>query len=255
MASKACCKIPPVVIEGYTPKGTYSDLGGLNTYVTGDKDAKTAVIAVFDIFGFTPQIIQGADIIAAGGNHLVIMPNFFRGPGIDPTLFPVDTPEKTAKVTEFIQGPANVEQAVKNLQMIMEKATITYPGVERWAVIGYCWGGKAATLISGPSTPFKISISLHPGFLKSEDATHITIPHLLLASRGESADEVSKIAVILKNHVNEVVRTKSHVETYDAVHGWMAARANLGDEDALRVYKKGYEQVVDYLTDHLTAAL
>lgn len=80
------------------------------------------------------------------------MPNFFRGPGIDPTLFPVDTPEKTAKVTEFIQGPANVEQAVKNLQMIMEKATITYPGVERWAVIGYCWGGKVR--VSDPPMPF-----------------------------------------------------------------------------------------------------
>lgn len=55
--------------------------------------------------------------------------------------------------------------------------------------------------------------------------------------------------------MNEEVRTKSHVETYDAAHGWMAARADLEDEDALRAYKKGYEQVVDYLTDHLTAAL
>lgn len=78
---------------------------------------------------------------------------------------------------------------------------------------------------------------------------------MLLASQGEPADEVRKIAAILKSHVNEEVRTKSHVETYDAIHGWMAARANLDDEDALRLYKKGYEQVVDYLTDHLTAAL
>lgn len=31
MASRACCTIPPVIVEGYTPKGTYSDLGGLNT--------------------------------------------------------------------------------------------------------------------------------------------------------------------------------------------------------------------------------
>lgn len=70
------------------------------------------------------------------------MPNFFRGPGIDPALFPVNTPEKTAKVTEFIQGPANIGRAVENLQMIMEKAIATYPSAERWAAIGYCWGGK-----------------------------------------------------------------------------------------------------------------
>lgn len=31
MASKACCTIPPVIAEGYVPKGIYSDLGGLNT--------------------------------------------------------------------------------------------------------------------------------------------------------------------------------------------------------------------------------
>lgn len=44
------------------------------TDITGDKDAKTAVMIIFDIFGFVPQIIQGADIIAAGGNHLVYFP-------------------------------------------------------------------------------------------------------------------------------------------------------------------------------------
>lgn len=39
--------------------------------VTGDKNAKTAVFVIFDIFGFFPQTQQGADIIATTGNHLV----------------------------------------------------------------------------------------------------------------------------------------------------------------------------------------
>lgn len=39
--------------------------------MTGDKNAKTAVLVIFDIFGFYPQTQQGADIIAAAGNHLV----------------------------------------------------------------------------------------------------------------------------------------------------------------------------------------
>lgn len=79
---------------------------------------------------------------------------------------------------------------------------------------------------------------------------------MLLASKDEPADEISQVAAILKSHVNEEVRTKSHVETYEnAVHGWMAARADLGDEGAFKEYQRGYEQVVSYLKNHLTAAL
>lgn len=79
---------------------------------------------------------------------------------------------------------------------------------------------------------------------------------MVLASKDEPADAISKFAAILKSHVNEEVRTKSHVETYDdAVHGWMAARADLENEGALKLYQRGYEQVVRYLKDHLTAAL
>lgn len=79
---------------------------------------------------------------------------------------------------------------------------------------------------------------------------------MLLASKDEPADEISQVAAILKIHPNEEVRTKSHVETYeDAAHGWMAARADLENEASFKEYQRGYEQVVSYLNEHLTAAL
>ena len=55
----ACCTLPPVQAE-YTPKGSYSDFTGLKTYITGEEDAKQAVLIVYDVFGFSPQILQGA---------------------------------------------------------------------------------------------------------------------------------------------------------------------------------------------------
>lgn len=79
------------------------------------------------------------------------MPNFFRGPGVDPTAFPPDTPEKMARITAFIQGPANIERGVETLQMVMEKVMITYPSVEKWGAVGYCWGGKVC--VSDSSMP------------------------------------------------------------------------------------------------------
>lgn len=62
--SKACCTVPPVVSEGYKEKGEFITINGMKTYATGPKDAKSALLVVYDIFGFFPQTLQGADILA-----------------------------------------------------------------------------------------------------------------------------------------------------------------------------------------------
>ena len=49
--SKACSTIP-VVVSNYTPKGSYQPHGSFNqVYVTGGQ-ADTAVIFIYDIFGY-----------------------------------------------------------------------------------------------------------------------------------------------------------------------------------------------------------
>jgi len=53
--SKACCSVPPVVSEGYKEKGEWITINGMKTYATGPKDAKSALLVVYDIFVcFTP---------------------------------------------------------------------------------------------------------------------------------------------------------------------------------------------------------
>ena len=37
---------------------------GLKTYVTGPSTATKAIFVIYDIFGFFPQTLQGADILA-----------------------------------------------------------------------------------------------------------------------------------------------------------------------------------------------
>ena len=54
----ACCKLPPVEAE-YTPKGTYETINGYKTYVTGPEDSDKAILSIYDIFGYSPQILQG----------------------------------------------------------------------------------------------------------------------------------------------------------------------------------------------------
>lgn len=64
--SHACCTVPPVVSDGYTEKGQFSTFDGMKTYVTGNESSKTGILVVYDIFGFFPQTLQGADILAYG---------------------------------------------------------------------------------------------------------------------------------------------------------------------------------------------
>jgi hypothetical protein len=48
--SKACCSIPPVLVD-YTAKGTYKPHGAFDrVYVTGER-SETALVIVYDIFG------------------------------------------------------------------------------------------------------------------------------------------------------------------------------------------------------------
>jgi hypothetical protein len=71
-----------VVSEGYKEKGEWITINGMKTYATGPKEAKSALLVVYDIFGFFPQVrgqssqvnaaanisslqtLQGADILA-----------------------------------------------------------------------------------------------------------------------------------------------------------------------------------------------
>lgn len=101
--SKACCTVPPVVSEGYQAKGDYITIDGMKTYATGPKDAKSALLVVYDIFGFFPQTLQGADILAHADKehqYQVFMPDFFDGKPADISWYPPDNEEKGKKLGE-----------------------------------------------------------------------------------------------------------------------------------------------------------
>jgi hypothetical protein len=105
--SAACCSIPPIVSKGYEPKGKYETIGGLQTCkftlftikcladeklqdVTGPANASKALLYVFDIFGYFPQSIQGADILSSSDKdhtYKVFMPDFFEGNPADISWF------------------------------------------------------------------------------------------------------------------------------------------------------------------------
>ncbi|CUS13835.1 unnamed protein product [Tuber aestivum] len=251
MASRACCEIPPVISHDYTPKGAFETAANFKSYISGSKTSKTGILVIFDIFGYFPQTLQGADILASA-DHLVVMPDFFKGEVAEPNCYPPDTPEKGKALREFFNGPANLKDGEGNVRAVAEGLRKEFPGVERWGLVGYCWGGKVAAVVSGPETPFAASAQLHPAMMDVEDLKKVTIPHLVLPSGDEPADVIEAYREELAVHPNKAVKEKSYIEVYDKmVHGWMAARAQLADEEVWGEYERGYRQVLTFFRDSL----
>ncbi|KAI1806920.1 Alpha/Beta hydrolase protein [Daldinia bambusicola] len=245
--SEACCNIPPVVSKGYTPKGTYEELGGFKSYVTGPKDATKGIVTIFDIFGYYPQTLQGADILATSDHaqqYRVFIPDWFAGEPAPLEWFPPDTEEKQKNLGAFFQKNSPPSVAAKVPDYVSAVAA-KYPEIKTWAILGFCWGGKVVSLVtSKPDTVFKAAVEAHPAMVDPADATNIQVPLALLASKDENPEDVKKFEQNLKG--------PKYVETFgDQIHGWMAARSDLDNERVKAEYIRGYETVLKFLSKNL----
>lgn len=244
--SAACCSIPPVVAKDYQEKGTYIQLDGLKTYSTGFSDAKNGILFVYDIFGYYPQTIQGADILAHSDSekpYQVFMPDFFEGSPADLAWYPPDTKEKGEKLGEFFNTTAAPPKALERIPKLVEAIKKDH-GVEKLAILGFCWGGKIANLSSQKGTPFGAAAACHPAMVDPEDAPKVTIPIALLPSKDEDKEAVEKY--------KEALKVKNMVKYYpDQIHGWMAARSDLEDEKVKKQYEDGYRTVLHWFHENL----
>ncbi|KAF2268130.1 hypothetical protein CC78DRAFT_14759 [Lojkania enalia] len=244
--SKACCNTPAVVAKGYEPKGEYITVDGLKTYATGPKDAKEGILVVYDIFGFFNQTLQGADILAYSDSehpYQVFIPDFFEGEPADISWYPPDNEEKGKKLGQFFQTKAAPPKTLPRVAKIANELKAS-KNIEKWGIVGYCWGGKIVNLSSMEGTPFKVAAACHPAMVAADDAPGITIPFAMLPSKDESKEDVEKWERALKvPHTVEWFPTQ--------IHGWMAARGDLENEEVKKEYTRGYQTVLDFFHKHM----
>jgi len=247
--SNACLSIPAIVSSGYGPKGKWEQIGPLNTYVSAPANMTPTrgVIHIYDIFGISPQTLQGADRLAAHLNAIVLVPDFFQGATLPADLVPADTDEKKAKLHQFKKERADIPECLKLLKETTRGATGHFTSVTGWAVSGLCWGGKVAVLASKEGTKFKASAQAHPGGMAKEDAEAVAIPHLVLPSKDEPAEMIEAYEELLTGEGKT-----GEVELYPTMHhGWMGARANLENEENARGFERGYAQIASFFARHI----
>jgi len=245
--SEACCTIPPIVSKGYKPTGKYKTIGGLKTYVTGPPNASKALLHVYDIFGYFPQTLQGADILATAGEkhqYQVFMPDWFEGKPADISWYPPDTKEKEEKLDHFFKTTGAPGKTAEKIPGFLKEIEKMYEGIKHWGVIGFCWGGYIVSLTtSNNETPFKVAAECHPAGVNPEDAKSIKIPLVMLASKDEDAEAVKKFEANLTKD--------KYVEIFsDQIHGWMAARGDLDNPRVKEEYERGYKTVLEFFAKH-----
>ena len=144
-ASAACCSIPPIIAKNYQQKGTYQTINGLKTYVTGPSDATRGVLMISDVFGFFPQTLQGADILAHADTekpYRVFMPDWFDGEPMPIEWYPPDTDDKKKNLGHFFATKAVPQKTLEKIPGVMKALQEVAPTVNTWGILGLCWGAK-----------------------------------------------------------------------------------------------------------------
>lgn len=233
--------------EGYEPKGRYIDLDGVKTYVTGPPDADKAILAVYDIFGFFPQTLQGADILATSNveqSYQIFMPDFFNGNPAKIDWYPPVNDEQMSALGEWFKD-AQWSVHKPKLPGILEAAGKVNPNIKAWGIMGYCWGGKMASIVAGDEPGlFKVAVQTSPAQIDAGDGARVKIPMMILTSEEESEESVRAY--------EERLTVPSQVEIFkDQLHGFMSARADLKNSRAKAAYERGYALALKFFHEHL----
>lgn len=138
--------------------------------ITGPSTATRAVITIYDVFGFCPQTLQGADRLAQLlGDTLILVPDFLEGNYVQHDWLPPDTPEKQSLFVAFRSGPGALEPNVAALLRVRNAVGEKWPAVDAHvAVGGLCWGGKVSVMAcldgnEGQGRKFNVIWTAHPG--------------------------------------------------------------------------------------------
>ena len=119
--------------------------------MTGPSNAIKVIIFVYDIFGYFPQTIQGADILSTSHDHekyLVFMPDFFEGTPANISWYPPTDETKQKSLGEWFQSKGSPHEGAKKIPGILKNIEQEYSGIKSFGIIGVSNKSIAARLYS-----------------------------------------------------------------------------------------------------------
>jgi len=151
------------------------------------------------------------------------------------------------QVADFRASCSNPALTAPKVPGLMESLRETYPNVQRWGALGFCWGGKIVSMTCAEDSPFVVGAQSSPAAIEPAEGERVSVPMCVLASGGEEEEKVKAYKEGLeKNGKGYFVERREEM-----VHGWMSARGGLGDENVRREYERGYQKLVNFFGKYL----
>ncbi|PQE05794.1 Dienelactone hydrolase protein [Rutstroemia sp. NJR-2017a BVV2] len=226
--------------------------------VVGPSPSPSAILLIYDIFGFWTQTLHGADTLSltatstSPGGIKIFVPDWFDGEEADIANWPADTDQKWEYIKAYFQKQADPEKTLKRMESVMEAIGKEYGEIENWGVAGYCWGGKIVTLASQAGTRFKVGAQTHPSLVEPEDAKLVVIPQIVLPSMDEDPEVGRTISVDQIAAYEENLKVEKYFERFgDQVHGWMSSKGDLENPSTREAFYRGYELWSNFFAKHL----
>jgi len=242
--NKACCSIPPVSHE-YDAKGEYKAYGGMDkVYMTGPMRTGKTIIVVYDIFGYFPQTLQGADILAETVQARVIMPDFLLGKPYPVDKYPPKDEAEEAELQTYFATTADPDTTLPYVKGIGE--AVKKDGAAKIGILGYCWGGNLAVSV-GDQPWINAIATVHPSMISASDADVIKVPLALFPCE---EDEMEDFQALYEALSTKPFASKNVWKVYDTVHhGFAAARAKLTDPEYKAQYEDVYARLATFFND------
>ncbi|CAJ1941220.1 unnamed protein product [Sphenostylis stenocarpa] len=226
MVGGECYSNPPL-LNASSGGGYVTNIGGINSYVTGSPLAILAILLVSDVYGFkAPLLRKVADKVAANG-YYVLVPDFLHDDPYDPknSTRPTSVWLKDHEPGKSIKGAKPVIKALKR------------KGVSAVGVAGFCWGGEllyklteckvfslflsAKTVTNlGKAKLVQASVLLHPSYITVDDIRGVNVPIAILGAEHDSLSPPK-----LLKQFKQILDAKPEIDSYVKVfrnvsHGW-----------------------------------
>ncbi|XP_011090811.1 endo-1,3;1,4-beta-D-glucanase-like [Sesamum indicum] len=235
MSGPQCAHNPPT-LDPASGAGHVQQIGGFNTYVTGDQDSKLAIIFLADAFGWeVPKLRKLADKVAESG-FLVVVPDFYYGDKF--------TLEKAGQGWVDTHPP---DRGCDDARTII--AALKSKGVSKIGAAGFCWGGMVAVRLAKYDC-IEAAVVLHPGPITVEEINEVKTPIAIL---GAEIDHIGPPEMV--KQLEDVLSSKPEVDSFVKIfpgvgHGW-TVRYNDDDEFEVKSALESHSDMLNWLTKYV----
>lgn len=238
MSGPQCCENPPT-LNPNSGGGHVEEIAGLNSYVTGSPDSKSAILLVSDVFGYeAPLLRKLADKVAAAGFYVVV-PDFFYG---DPYA-----PDKSEKPIKDWLKDHGQDKGFEDAKPVID--ALKNKGISAIGAAGFCWGAKVAVQLA-IIRHIQAAVLLHPSFVSVDEIKSVHAP---IAVLGAEIDHISPPALL--KEFEEVLKDKPEVDSYVKIfpkvaHGW-TVRYDANDEAAIKAAEEAHADLLEWFTKYV----